>query len=240
MLILFFTFACSLPDIPVQENTEILGEIKIDLDASKNTVRTGECLVGNMVADAFKEYAFAKGYEVDFAFINGGNIRAEERPDGIYPAGEFTKGMAKELFPWENRGVIITVTGVELKSIMERSVALLPEAKGCFLQVSRGFRVVIDTLEQPQILDETGETIIIEVSRIVSIKINDMEYNPTGEYNLIVIEYIADGGDYHLTFRDIPAERKTYLNENILLAIENYIRNHSPVEPALEGRITFQ
>ena len=120
--ILIFAFACSLPEIPVEEDTEVLGVITVDLDASKNVVRTRECLVGNMIADAFKEYAFAEGYEVDFAFANGGNIRADNRPDGIYPAGEFTKGMARELFPWENRGVIVTVTGSELKTILSGSL----------------------------------------------------------------------------------------------------------------------
>ena len=236
-------FASSCCEERVKPDTVVVGEVLIDMDASKQTVRSQEALIGNMVADAFMEYVLLKDKAIDFAVINGGNLRINKdiRPDGIYPAGEWTREMVEELLPFGNFGIIVSVTGAELKSIFERSVAQLPLAKGPFLQVSKEVKIVIDTSasQQPQIINETQDQIVTEGSRIISIKINAKEYNTDSIYIFMGTDFMIEGNDGHVTLANISDDKKENLGEDLVIALENYLKTHSPVQPELEGRITF-
>lgn len=229
---------------PEQTEPVSLGEISVDLDANKNHIRTEESLIGNLVADAFMDYAFSKGKQVDFALVNSGNIRfnPETRPSGIYPAGLFTGEMVDEMLPFGDFGEIVKVTGTELKEIFERSVAQLPEAKGPFLQLSEGVKIEVDLSKQRQIIDETldPEVIVTPGKRIVSIKINSNEIDSLKEYTLFAPDFITLGNDGYVTFFNIPETKKESLGEDISIALKNYIILNSPVTPFIEGRITFK
>ena len=239
----YIIFLSSCCEERIKPDTVVVGEVLIDLDANRQTVRTQEALIGNMVADAFMEYVVLKDKTIDFAVINGGNLRFNEdiRPEGIYPAGEWTRGMVEELLPFGNFGVIVSVTGSQLKSIFERSVAQLPLAKGPFLQVSKEVKVIIDTSasQQPQIINETQDQIITEGTRILSIKINDIEYNADSTYIFMGTDFMIEGNDGHVTLANISDDQKENLGEDLVIALENYLKTHSPVQPKLEGRITF-
>jgi 5'-nucleotidase / UDP-sugar diphosphatase len=221
-----------------------LGEIKVDLNASKSLVRKNESLIGNLIADAMKADAESKEKRVDFAIMNGGGIRfnAETRPTGIYPAGLFTSGMIDEMLPFGNSNVIVQVTGKELKSIFERSVAALPLPQGPFLQVSKEIKILIDTTMEPQIIDELVEpnVIINDGERIRSIKINNIEYDPTNVYSLIVSDFIADGNDGYIMFKNIGQDKKEYLGEDQSGAVKEYIILNTPLIPLIEERITYE
>lgn len=226
------------------EEPVALGEIKVNLDASKSEVRTKETLIGNMICDAIKADAERKGKVVNFAVMNGGDIRfsAENRPSGIYPAGLFTTEMIDEMLPFGNTNVVVKVTGKELKSIFERSVAQLPIAKGPFLQVSKELKIIIDTTKAPQIINELVEpnVIVSNGNRIVSIKINNVEYDSLATYTLVTSDYIAEGNDGYVTFRNISADKKGNLGEDQSGALKEYIILNTPLTPVIEGRISYQ
>ncbi|OFX25519.1 MAG: hypothetical protein A2041_08990 [Bacteroidetes bacterium GWA2_31_9b] len=241
-----FLFSCD-EDKPKSSN--VVGEITVDLDANKTHVRAEESLIGNLVADAYKEYAESKGKTIDFAIINGGSIRYSEstRLDGIYPAGDFTDEMIEEIFPWTDEvHTVVTVTGSELKSIFERSVSSLPtEYKGWFLQVSKELKIQVNLSLQPQVLNETVNPIIIDTEgeRIVSIKINNIEYSPESEYTLLTSDWISLGEDGYVTFANISSTLKENLDcggcEMNEVALIQYIEKYTPVTPVIENRITF-
>jgi 5'-nucleotidase / UDP-sugar diphosphatase len=226
------------------EDLATLGEIKANLNASKSEVRKKETLIGNFIADAIKSEAESKGIAVDFAMENGGGIRFNEeiRPSGIYPAGLFTTEMIDEMLPFGNTSAIVTVTGKELKEIFERSVAQLPLAQGPFLQVSKELKIVIDTTQSPQVINELVEpnVIVNEGNRIVSIKINDVEYDSLATYKLITSDFIAAGNDGYVTFKNIGNDKKVQLGENQTGAVKEYLILHSPLLPIIEGRIVYQ
>ena len=236
-------FASSCCEERVKPDTVVVGEVLIDLDASTQTVRLQEALIGNMVADAFMEYVLFKDKTIDFAVINGGNLRFNEdiRPDGVYPSGEWTREMVEELLFFGNFGIIVSVTGTELKSIFERSVAQLPLAKGPFLQVSKEVKIVIDTLavRQAQIINETQDQIVVEGTRIMSIRINNREYNPDSTYIFMSVDYIIEGNDGYATLANISDDKKENLGEDLVIVLENYLKTHSPVKPEFEERITL-
>ncbi len=243
VFLLLFVTSCSLPEVPEEDdNSETLGTLAVALDTNKPKVRTQEMPVGNLVADAIQQYAFVKGYEVDFVLINGGNLRfdATLHPTGIYQPGSFTKATAKEILPFQNHAMVVTVTGEELKQIMERSVAELPEAKGNFMQVSRELRVVCDPQRQKQVVNSEGTAIITQGQRILSLKINGTEYNPAGTYRLVTTDFNANGGDSYIIFKDIPANRKIDFGEDMVIGLENYVRTTGTVAPEVDGRIVFR
>jgi len=226
------------------EDPIALGNITVDLDASKPTVRTKEALIGNMICDAVKSDAGRRGKVVDFSIMNGGGIRFNEqsRPSGIYPAGLFTSDMIEEMLPFGNASVVVKVTGKELKSIFERSVAQLPVAKGPFLQVSKELKIIIDTTKPPQIINDLVEPNIIvsNGSRIISIKINNVEYDSLATYTLVTSDFIAEGNDGYVTFKNISPDKKENLGDDQSGAVKEYIILNTPVTPIIEGRIIYQ
>lgn len=226
------------------EEPVALGEIKVDLDASKNELRSKETLIGNMVCEAIKADAERRGRVVSFSIMNGGGIRfnPESRPSGIFPAGLFTSEMIDEMLPFGNTNVVVKVTGKELKSIFERSVAQLPLAVGPFLQVSKELKIIIDTTKAAQVINELVEphVIVINGNRIVSIKINNVEYDSLATYTLVTSDFIANGNDGYVTFRNISADKKENLGEDQSGAVKEYIILNTPLTPTIEGRIIYQ
>jgi 5'-nucleotidase len=221
-----------------------LGEIKVDLDATEPAIRTKETLIGNMICDAIKADAELKGKVVDFAVVNGGGIRFnnKSRPSGIYPAGFFTTEMIDEMLPFGNTSVVIQITGKELKSMFERSVSQLPLSKGPFLQISKEVQIIIDTTKSPQLINELVEpnVIISNGNRITSIKIHNIAYDSLASYTIVVNDFIADGNDGYITLKNVSADKKENLNEDQTGAVKEYIIINTPLTPVIEGRILYQ
>lgn len=252
---LYYIFICFILAFCIQSccketnlsPSDILGQITVDLDASKSLLRTKETLIGNMICDGIKKEMDLRGETVDFVIMNGGAIRfnSSTRPSGIYPAGTFTSAMIDEMLPFNNANVIVKVTGKELKSIFERSVAVLPlTSPGSFLQVSQELKITIDTTKAPQLINDLVDPpiIVIPGSRIISIKINNVEYDSLATYTLVVSDFIAEQteNDGYVTFRNISADKKENLGDNQVDAVKNYIKLNASVTPHLEGRIIYQ
>jgi 2',3'-cyclic-nucleotide 2'-phosphodiesterase (5'-nucleotidase family) len=245
-----FILVFSIQSCCKEENfpsSDILGEITVDLDANSSVLRTKETLIGNMICDGIKKEMDLRGETVDFVIMNGGAIRfdSDRHPNGIYPAGIFTSAMVDEMLPFENANVIVKVTGKELKSIFERSVALYPlTVSGPFLQVSKELTIIIDTTKTSQVIDDLVDppVIVTPGNRIISIKINNVEYDSLATYTLVVNEFIAEqtDNDGYVAFRNILADKKENLGDSQAEAVKNYIKLNTPVTPQIEGRIIFQ
>jgi 2',3'-cyclic-nucleotide 2'-phosphodiesterase (5'-nucleotidase family) len=240
--LLMVTFnSCCKDDM---QNPVSLGEIQVNLDASKSAVRTQEALIGDLISDAIKADAEARGRHVDFALMNGGGIRfdPENRPLGIYPAGLYTSEMVDEILPFGNTNVVVKVTGWELKQIFERSVAQLPLAQGPYLQVSKELKIIIDTNRAPQVINDLVEpnVIINNGNRIVSIKINNVEYDSVATYTLVTSNFIAEGNDGYIAFKNIGVEKKEFFEEDQSGSFKEYIILNTPLMPVIEGRIVYQ
>ncbi len=236
----------NLVAVPESDPT-IVGFTAVPLNANKKIVRGEEAVIGNLVADAFVFHALNLGYQVDFAITNGGSIRFSTHANGIYPVGNISRNDINEMLPFGNTGVIVNMSGAELKSTLERGYHSLPipeddTGSGSFLQVSSALALLIELANQAQILDEINEpaSIAIEGQRLISIKIAGQEIVLDDFYDVLVPDYIASGGDGFVILGGIPASRKTDLNVDLALALEDYLMLYSPVTPTIEGRITFQ
>ena len=70
--------------------------------------------MGNFVADSLR-WRFG----TDIALVNGGTLRG----DRIFPAGAVSEKLLTELLPFANTVDIVTLTGAQLRRVMELSAS---------------------------------------------------------------------------------------------------------------------
>ncbi|MCO7223582.1 5'-nucleotidase C-terminal domain-containing protein [Pleionea sp. CnH1-48] len=223
---------------------EVLGFTTVELDATKALVRTQEMPIGNFLTDALYDQVTTEGFPLDFALVNGGNIRfnAQANPDAIYPIGELTRADVDNILPFRNTIVIVTATGREVKQVFERGVASLPTAHGGFLQVSRHIQLMIDTSRAAQVVDTDSvpPQIVSAGERVVSLLLNGSAIDPDATYRFSFNNFNTDGGDGYVMLEVLPPERKQDIGlfEDDLLA--KYLQSVSVVSPIIESRLIIQ
>lgn len=141
---------------------ETLGRLGQALDGERETVRSGDTGLGRLVTDLMREAAGA-----DAALLNAGAIRSS------IAAGDVNLGDVITALPFNNRVVLITVSGAELEGALRHGLA---SGGGAFLQVSGIEFSVHDT-------DPRG---IIVVGKPL---------DRDAEYRVAVNDFLADGGD---------------------------------------------
>jgi 2',3'-cyclic-nucleotide 2'-phosphodiesterase (5'-nucleotidase family) len=173
--------------------------------------RTGEneSLLGNLICDAMLWKLHG-----DLAITNKGGVRTD------LPAGIITPGDVFNVIPFDNTLAAVAITGRFLKDLLEDKVAY----GGSGLYVG-GMRVKVDR-SKPK-----GE-------RIVLLEIGGKPCAPDSSYRLVTTDYLLEGNsgmEKLMPLRDQAAvESGTYMRD----AVIEYIREHSPLEPKLDGRWT--
>ncbi len=138
-----------------------------------------EISAGNLVADA--QLAASRSAGAHIAFINSGGVRTDLVPGA---GGNVTFGDIFAMQPFGNNLVVKTVTGVQLKTLLEqqfasgRNTAERPN----LLLPSRGFLFSYD-LSRP-----AGQ-------RIVDMKLNGKAIDLGARYRISVNNFLASGGD---------------------------------------------
>ena len=192
-----------------------IGKTAVELDSRNAAVRTGEAAIGNLFADAMRVSTGS-----DAAIINGGGVRA----NAIYPAGsEITRKDILAELPFNNRVVVIEISGRALKRSIENGLAQLPVAGGRFPQVS-GIKAAYEVKR-------------LSGSRVLSMQVAGRPLLETKMYRVAILDFLARGGDDYTLLRD--AKRITPDNDAPLLATEvmNYIRRLGTVRTGIEGRL---
>jgi 2',3'-cyclic-nucleotide 2'-phosphodiesterase (5'-nucleotidase family) len=125
-----------------QEQVEAMTKVKIDNSLARNevcgqTCRNQECLLGNLATDAMiscvlhgtcSRYADTSKTVATMALLESGTLRACVAPD----MEDFA-----EVLPWPNNLVLLTMTGLAVRRMLEHGVKDMREGQGgAFLQVS--------------------------------------------------------------------------------------------------------
>ena len=191
-----------------------VGETLVALDVRRSAVRSEETNIGNFIADAIRDWAGA-----DIAVQNGGSIRA----DRIIEPGLLSRRDVIETLPFDNRVVVLEITGQDLLDALELSVSSVEEGHGRFLQVS-GFEFVYD----PEA--EAGQ-------RVQEVQVAGEPLDPERTYTMAINSFNAGGGDGYVMFTDAPrlVDENTGPLQSTL--VEEVIRERSPIAPEVEGRI---
>lgn len=212
---------------------EVIGQCASDIAWSSPLVRTQESPLGNLAADALRDYC-----DADIAIQNGGGIRA-----GL-TAGDVTVGDIFAMLPFDNKVTCIKVTGQTVWDALENGVSGYPETYGQFPQVS-GIHYTFDGSKP------AGE-------RIVSVTLPDgTPLDMDGWYTLACNDFMCGGGDGYTMFNVLSPEdgeghngetavqelsgcKLVYrTNDYYRTVISNYIKEQGTIAPELEGRITI-
>jgi 5'-nucleotidase len=147
------------------------------------TLENGESPVADLIADAQLAATGAPNRGgADLSFINTGGARTELNPRAD---GSVTYGQIFALEPFGNTLVVRTLTGTQLKALLEQQFEDSNgkgQLRDSTLVPSASFRFAYD-LSRPQ------------GSRIVSMRLNGKAIDPNCRYRVTVNNFLASGGD---------------------------------------------
>ncbi|WP_223626519.1 ExeM/NucH family extracellular endonuclease [Microbacterium sp. EST19A] len=183
---------------------DVLGAVKVgDITADFNRARQanasenrgGESTIGNFVADVQKWST-----DADIALMNPGGIRANltyASTGASDPAGNVTYREAATVQPFANTLVTLTLTGAQLKGVLEEQWQPAGSARPFLkLGVSEGLVYTYDPAGA-------------QGSRITSITLDGTPIDPAASYNVAANSFLAAGGDNFFTFKEGTGKRDT-------------------------------
>lgn len=158
----------------------------------------------------------------DFAFTNGGGIRA------TIDVGNITRGEILTAFPFTNSLVEFDMTGQEIWDMFEGVVKRVnkndtTKKVTTFVQVSsqvRGRWTPFNETENPSI------------GNLTSLSISGEPVDPKKIYRVVSIDFVANGGDNILLPRRSPVTLDA-LDETLTA----YVVKHTPITAKIEGRL---
>jgi 5'-nucleotidase len=205
---------------------KITGDILRGYTAGKED-RSIESPMGNFIADVQLDQTSAAGRGgAQIAFMNAGGLRTDLK---YGTDGTITYSQAFDVQPFSNDVVTQTLTGAQIKQVLEEQWQPAGAAKPLLhLGVSKGFTYSYDD-KQPR-----NERIIAS-----SMKLNGVTLNPSGTYRVTTNAFLAaapNGGDNFFTLGK-GTDRKT-TGDNDLTMLVNYFVGHTPVTADQQPRST--
>jgi 5'-nucleotidase len=203
----------------------IVGSITADITRSNNSA--GESALGDVIADAQLEATNDPGFgDAVVAFMNPGGIRA----DLIYPGGSagegdgnVTYGEVFDVQPFGNSLVTLTLTGEQIKTMLEQQFNNPVVGDKRILQVSNGFTYSW-SLSAP-----VG-------SKVSNIMLNGVPLDMNATYRVTVNSFLADGGDNFAVLKQGIDRLGGDVDTD---AFEKYfIANNGVLSPGPQNRIT--
>jgi 5'-nucleotidase/UDP-sugar diphosphatase len=194
---------------------ETVGKAADTFIFGKRLTRYQETAIGNLVTDANAWYfRTIYGQHIDFAFHNGGNIRAE------LPAGSITREQILTILPFDNYLYIVSLKGSEIIELFD-FIASIPQGAGGFPQFSADVRYTLDA----------------EGRAIRDLTIGGAPVDPDRTYRFCTNDYILGGGDGYTVMQ----KARDPFNTSLLLSfvVIEYIKSQSgPISPMTDGRLT--
>ncbi|MEV7005269.1 bifunctional metallophosphatase/5'-nucleotidase [Streptosporangium sp. NPDC051022] len=166
---------------------------KITADITNTAVASGESPLGNLIADG-QLAATKTGGNAQIALMNPGGVRASLTYAGS-PAGEgdgvVTYGEAFTVQPFNNLMQVVTLTGAQLKTILEQQFTGGPNAQA-FTKI----------LQPSSNLTYTYSKGAAWGSKVSDIKIDGVAVTDTQSIRVAANNFLVGGGDAFLGFKD--------------------------------------
>ncbi|WP_417475254.1 bifunctional metallophosphatase/5'-nucleotidase [Leisingera sp.] len=204
---------------PIEEmKTRVVAETTEAVEGSREACRSGECAMGNLVADAM--LARVKDQGVTIAFQNGGGLRAS------IDQGEVTMGEVLSVLPFQNTLSTFQVTGQTLIDALENGVSQIEDGAGRFPQVA-GMKFAFDASKEAgarvsDVMVKEGETWT--------------EIDPAKTYSVVSNNYVRNGGDGYKMFAG--DDKNAYdFGPDLADVVAEYLAEVGPYSPYTDGRI---
>ncbi len=183
-----------------------LGETMVYLE----NCYSGECPLGNLVADAMLAANQAGPTPADVSMHNNAGLRSR------IAKGPITYGALFQVLPFGNVLAALDLSGEQVLAVIEKTVAGRP-----------GNMVV------------AGMTYSFDQSRpigqrVLQITIGGKPLDLKKVYRVQTIDYLASGGDGQNAFKD---GKNVVYGDPCIDVVADYIQKHSPVNPKVEDRI---
>ena len=193
---------------------EVVGEASETFIFGNRLTRYQETALGNMITDANVWY-FRNVYnqDIDFAFHNGGNMRAE------LPKGKLTREQILTVLPFENYLYAVSLTGDQILELFS-FIASIPQGNGAFPQFSKEVRYTID----------------VPNKTVKDLSIGGAPVDPGRIYRFCTNDFLLSGGDGY----GILTKAQNPLNSSLLLSyvVIEYIASQSGIiKPFTDGRL---
>jgi len=205
----------------------VVGSVTADLTQTANPA--GESSMGDVIADAQLAYTSASA-GAQIALMNPGGIRSSityaNSPGGEGP-GQVTYGEAFTVQPFNNLVVTQTLTGAQLKSVLEQQFVgggTPPQTVQRILQISSGFAVTYNSTNPPN-------------NRITSMTLNGTPIDPATTYRVTTNDFLANGGDGFVQLTG-GTDRVTAPGFDIDALVSYLGGSAAPVPPGPQNRIT--
>ena len=199
----------------------VVGYQRGPLTRDPRTAASASCEtpMGDVIADA--ELAATRKAGAVLAFMNPGGIRADLTPapgevGGVQP---IRYGAAFEVQPFGNRLVTLSLTGAQLRSLLERQFG---RERPRVMSVSRGFtyRYAYDAAARAVTIDPA------------TIRLDGKIIDPRRTYRVTVNSFLADGGDGFSLLREATDPTPGVLDIEALVA---YLGKTSSPQSPLEA-----
>ncbi len=202
----------------------VIGSITADIKGGGNMQ---ESALGDVIADAQLEATIpADAGNAVVAMTNPGGIRTDllfGQISGGELAGQVTYAEAFAVQPFSNTLVTMTLTGAQLKAVLEQQATAGSDGSGRMLQISHS-------------LTYTWTSSAPLNSKVSNMKINNVDVDPNATYRVTANNFLAGGGDGFTAF---TAGTELFTGGVDLDAFVAYIENNSPVAPGPMNRVTI-
>lgn len=166
----------------------VIGQITEAITRTPEATSGGDHPAGRLIADSqlAATQAAASG-DAQIAFMNPGGVRA----DFVCAAGpcDLSFGAAFTVQPFGNSLVVMTLTGAQLKTLLEQQGSGANAASPRILQPSAGFGY-------------TWTASAAESSRASDLRLNGTPIDAAASYRITVNSFLAEGGDGFTVLRD--------------------------------------
>ncbi|CAN7350323.1 5'-nucleotidase C-terminal domain-containing protein [Mesorhizobium sp. LjRoot246] len=203
----------ALKNKEVAETTDVI-------DGSRESCRTRECAMGNLVSDAILDRV--KGQGVEIVISNGGGLRAS------IDKGTVTMGEVLTVLPFQNTLATFQISGKDLMTGLEGGLSQVEDGAGRFPQVA-GLKYSFDKSVAPN------------AGRVKSVEVMEggawTPIKPDKDYLVATNNYVRQGGDGYKVFADKAKNAYDY-GPGLEQVVADYLAAHRPYTPKLDGRIT--
>ena len=170
-----------------------------------------ESSLGNLYADICYEKADSifnsdTGQNIDFALFNYGGIRT------VLPKGDITVGDIFKLMPFENKLVVVELTGKQTSDLFN------------YLKERRKAHPI------------SNLTLELKDDRFENILIRDKPFNPSKNYYVLTHDYLQHGGDNMSFFKNSVSLFNTQYK--VRDAIIDYLVKEDTIQAQTDGRFT--
>lgn len=200
----------------------LVNTYKVELDREMNVVigesamfmdySRPESLLTNLTSDVMKQ--FGDEHLPDGADIGVMNVHGHR---ANMPKGEITTGNLYEIYSFDNTITFIELKGRDLKKIFDAYARL-------------GGAGISSNVK-----------LVIEDRKVKSVTVDGATINNNKIYNIVTLDYLADGNDQMDAFRDAVAVHNTgiTLRDMMIDWVKEQTRQGKQIESVVDGRIVI-